>query len=365
VPAPKRIGVCTGGGDAPGLNAVIRAVVLSAARLGWEVLGIKHGYQGLLDVSQTRPLTEPDVREITALGGTILGTTNRVNPLAFPAPGPGGGTVTVDRSGEVLANFRALGLDALVTIGGDGTLRIAQRLFEQGLPLVAVPKTIDNDLEATVVTFGFDTAVSTATDALDRLRTTAEAHRRVMVVEAMGRLAGWIALHAGVAATADVILLPEIPFDIDAVCRHVLARERQGLGYSLVMVAEGARPVGGEVVTTDVREAGHEVKLGGIAALVATQIAERTGKETRTLVLGHLLRGGPPTTFDRLIALRFGAAAVRAIQAGQFGSMIALDPPVMKAVPIAEAVSRPRRVPLDCDTVQTARSLGICLGDPA
>ena len=241
-------------------------------------------------------------------------------------------------------------------------MRIAHGLAEKGLPVVGVPKTIDNDLSGTVVTFGFDTAVTVATDALDRLHSTAEAHERVMVVEVMGRYAGWIALHAGVAATADVILIPEIPFDIDVVCEKVLDREARGRHFSIVVVAEGARPVGGEIVISGKR-IGQEVRLGGIADRVAAAIEEATGKESRVLRLGHLQRGGRPTTFDRLIALRFGAAAVRTIEAGVFNVMVALDPPKVQTVALAEAVSRMKSVPLDSDTMLTARDLGVCFGD--
>ncbi len=359
----KRIGVNTGGGDAPGLNAVIRAVALSALKLGWEVVGIKRGYEGLLDPSHTVKLTEELVWNITPLGGTILGTTNKGNPFEWPVKRPDGQVVAEDRSAEVVENFRKLGLDALVAIGGDGSLRIAHRLSQMGVPVVGVPKTIDNDLGSTVITFGFDTAVSNATEAIDKLHTTAESHRRVMVVEVMGRYAGWIALNAGVSSTAHVILIPEIPYDMDKVCQKILEREAAGHTYSMVVVAEGAKPKGGDIFTLGAKEVGREVKLGGVSARVAEEIEKRTGKETRTMVLGHFQRGGSPTTFDRLVALRFGTAAVRAIQGGKSGVMVALDPPVVKLVPLAEAVSQMKAVPLDSDTILTARSLGICLGD--
>jgi len=371
----RRIAVNTGGGDAPGLNAVIRAVVLSATRLGWEVYGIKKGYAGLLHegLDLEALLQHPDglvrldsnaVRGITHIGGTILGTSNRGNPFHLPIRHSDGTVETVDVTDRVLDNFRKLGFDALVAIGGDGSLSIAQGLYEKsGLPVVGVPKTIDNDLTATAVTFGYDTAVNTAVDALDKLHSTAESHERVMVVELMGRYAGWIALNAGVAATADVILIPEIPFDIELVCAKIRAREASGRHFSIVVVAEGATPKGGSFVTQGPKELGREIRLGGIAKLVAEEIAKRTGKETRTMVLGHLQRGGTPTAFDRLIALRFGAAAVRLIQAGEFGKMVALDPPEIKAVSLKEATQRLKTVPVDCDTVFTARDLGICMGD--
>ncbi len=359
----RRIGVNTGGGDAPGLNAVIRAVVLSALGRGWEVLGIRKGYDGLVDTSRVFPLTRDRVRGITHLGGTILGTTNKGNPFGRLLPGPGGELVEVDVSQTVMDNFRALGLDAMVAIGGDGSMKIAYQLCQLGMPIVGVPKTIDNDLSHTVITFGFDTAVGVATDALDRLHSTAEAHERVMVVEVMGRYAGWIALNSGVAASADVILVPEIPYSIEAVCEKILRREAAGRHFSIVVVAEGAKPAGGEMVFKGALETGREGRLGGIGEHVARQIELGTGKEARVVVLGHLQRGGRPSTFDRLIALRFGAAAVRTIEERQFGVMVALDPPDVKTVPLELAVSRLKTVPLDCDTIQTARDLSICLGD--
>jgi 6-phosphofructokinase 1 len=358
----RRIAVNTGGGDAPGLNAVIRAVVLAATGRRWEVLGIQRGYAGLLDTSRIVQLDANAVRGITHLGGTILGTTNKGDPFGFPVTLPGQPTTLVDRSDEVVENVRRLGIDALIAIGGDGSMKIAAKFAAKGVPIVGVPKTIDNDLSGTVATFGFDTAVTVATEAIDRLHSTAEAHERVMVVEVMGRYAGWIALSSGVAATADVILIPEIPFDIERVCDKIRDREARGRRFSIVVVAEGARPVDGTMVVRS-EELGREVRLGGIGERVAASIEERTGKETRTVVLGHIQRGGLPTTFDRLLALRFGAAAVRLIEQGTFNHMVALDPPVVRAVPLAEATSRMKTVPLDSDTVMTARDLGIAFGD--
>ena len=358
----KRIAVNTGGGDAPGLNAVIRGVVLSALRRGWEVFGVRKGYEGLIDTSQLIPLTRDSVRGITHLGGTILGTTNKGNPFLRVVKQSDGSEQTIDTGAIVVENFRKLGLDALVAIGGDGSLAIAHQFQQMGIPIVGVPKTIDNDLSSTDVTFGFDTAVTVATEALDRLHSTAEAHDRVMVVEVMGRTAGWIGLHAGVAATADVVLIPEIPFNIDFVCAKIRQREEAGRHFSIVVAAEGAKPVGGQMVAKHPQEAGREIRLGGIAERVAAEIQRRTGKETRTVVLGHLQRGGSPTTRDRLLALRFGAAAVRVLAEGQSGVMVALDPPEMRTVPLAEAIVR-KHVPVDCDTIITARDLGICLGD--
>ncbi len=358
-----KIALSTGGGDAPGLNAVIRAVVLSAMHRGWTVYGIERGFGGLLGDAQIVPVTEQTVRGITHLGGTILGTTNRGNPFAWPVKQPDGTMAEVDRSDEVVAAFRRLGLNALIVVGGDGSLRIAQRLFEKGLPIVGVPKTIDNDVRGTVITFGFDTAVNTATDAIDKLHSTAQSHQRVFVVEVMGRNAGWIALNSGLSGTADVILMPEIPFDIGKVCDKVMERELTGQHFSIVVTAEGARPLGGAEVLQEGKKAGAMARLGGIGEMVAQAIAERTGKETRSVVLGHLQRGGSPTTFDRLLALRFGAAAVRAVEAKQFGRIVASDPPAIVTVPFEEALGGHAGVPLDHDSVLTARELGICLGD--
>jgi 6-phosphofructokinase 1 len=358
----RRIAINTGGGDAPGLNAVIRAVVLSALNRRWEVVGIRRGYTGLLDTSQIIQLDANAVRGITHIGGTILGTTNKGDPFEFPVHLPGQPVQLVDRSDEVVQNFKRLKIDALIAIGGDGSMRIASRFAAKGIPVVGVPKTIDNDLTGTVATFGFDTAVTVATEAIDRLHSTAEAHERVMVVEVMGRYAGWIALHSGVASTADVILIPEIPYDIERVCDKITDREARGRRFAIVVVAEGAKPEGGGLVIKG-EEIGREVRLGGIAEQVAAGIAERTGKETRTVVLGHIQRGGRPTTFDRLLALRFGAAAVRLIEEGTFNHMVALDPPSVLAVPLEVATSRMKVVPVDCDTVLTARDLGISFGD--
>jgi len=358
----RRIAVNTGGGDAPGLNAVIRSIVLSALRRGWEVLGIRKGYEGLLDTTKIIQLDRDSVRGITHLGGTILGTTNRNNPFEYPVKLPGGDTGLVDRSDEVVENFHRLNIDALIAIGGDGSMRIANGLVAKGMQIVGVPKTIDNDLCGTVVTFGFDTAVTVATEAIDRLHSTAEAHERVFVVEVMGRYAGWIALHSGVSATADVVLIPEIPYDIQSVCDKIMDREARGRRFSIVVAAEGAHSRDGEMVAKD-QGAGREELLGGIGLRLAEEIAQKTGKETRTVVLGHLQRGGGPTTFDRLLALRFGAAAVRMVADRRFNVMVALDPPTVLAVPLKVATERMKSVPLDCDTMLTARDLGINFGD--
>jgi phosphofructokinase-like protein len=354
-----RIALSTGGGDAPGLNAVIRAAVLTAVHRGWECLGVRRGFGSLLGESELMPLGPNEVRGITHLGGTILGTSSRGNPLKWRTQRPDGSWEERDRTQELFDSFRANRLDALIAIGGEGTLGIAFDLWKKGLPIVGVPKTIDNDVGGTVATFGFDTAVATATDAIDKLHSTAESHERVMVVEVMGRNAGFIALNAGVAGSADVILIPEIPFDLNKVCDKIRRREAEGRHFSIVVVAEGAVPKGGSVSLID---PAHE-RLGGIADKVAHSIEQMTGKETRSLVLGHLQRGGGPTTFDRVLALRFGAAAVRLVAEGKFGMMVALQPPRIVAVPIAEAIATPRRVPLDSDTITTARDLGTSFGD--
>ena len=358
-----RIAISTGGGDAPGLNAVIRAVVLSAEHRGWKCYGIQRGYDGLLAFNGVVPLGLDQVRGITHLGGTILGTSNRGNPFRYVTRGPDGLERETDRSADLVAAFQASGFDALVSIGGDGSLAIAYELWKQGVPLVCVPKTIDNDVSGTQRSFGFDTAVRTATEAMDKLHSTAESHERVMVVEVMGRYAGWIALSSGASGSADVILLPEIPFDIEKVCDKIRNREAMGRRFSIVVVAEGARARDGHIVLAERRGPGTSDRLGGIGSQVARAIQERTGKEVRTMVLGHLQRGGTPTTYDRLLALRFGAAAVRAIADRCFGVMVGLNGPTISRVPLAEIVGRPKNVPLDSDIVATVRDLGISLGD--
>jgi 6-phosphofructokinase 1 len=357
-----RLAVNTGGGDAPGLNAVLRAITLAGLNRGFEVVGIRKGYLGLLDTSQLVPLTFDSVRGITHLGGSILGTNNRGNPLGIRVV-ENGQERYVDVSDQAVENFRRLGFDGLIAIGGDGSLRIAVGLQQKGIPIIGVPKTIDNDLAATAMSFGFDTAVTTATDAIDKLHSTAESHERVMVVEVMGRYCGWIALSAGMSGSADVILIPEIPFRIEKVCEKIMAREAAGRHFSIVVCAEGALPVGGEMTVVEAAHPGKEARLGGIAEKLSREIEQRTGKESRSLVLGHLQRGGTPTSFDRLLSLRFGAAAVRLAEEGRWGTMVAYDPPEMTAVPLGEAVASLKTVPVDGDTVRTARELGISFGD--
>jgi 6-phosphofructokinase 1 len=364
----RRIAVCTGGGDAPGLNAVIHSVVVAAVNRGWECYGIRDGFNGILFPERYANggvfrLTKERVHGIAHLGGTILGTTNKGNPLHFPMKMPDGTTKDVDRSGEILDYFAMKELDALVSIGGDGSLTIAHALHQKGLRVVGVPKTIDNDLDKTFTTFGFDTAVAFATECLDRLHSTAESHQRVMVVEVMGRYAGWIALHTGIAGSAHVVLIPEVPFDIDKVAAKVVSRDVEGHPYTIVMVAEGAEPVHGQREVVEAAEIGHAERLGGIGERIGKAIQDRTGKDTRVVVLGHLLRGGSPTSFDRLAAMRFGTAAVRALGEGESGIMVALAFPNVNYVALEEVAGRMKGVPLDCDTLQTARDLGIELGD--
>jgi ATP-dependent phosphofructokinase / diphosphate-dependent phosphofructokinase len=356
----KRIGVLTGGGDAPGLNAVIRAVVKAATNAGVEVLGLEDSFDGLIYPEMSRVLTPKDVTGILRLGGTILGTVNRGDPFAEPIVTPQG---TFNYGERVLDMFAKAGLDALVCIGGDGTLAISYEFYKKGIPLVGVPKTIDNDIVGTTSCFGFDTAVSFATDAIDRLHTTAEAHRRIMVVEVMGRYAGWIALHAGVAGGADVILIPEIPYDVDKVAQCIREREQRGARFSIVVVAEGAREKGGKFSVVEAATPGHAERLGGAGKECATTLELMTGKEARYVVLGHLQRGGAPTAFDRTLATRFGGKAVELILNGQFGRMVANNPPDLVPIPLGDVVGRTKTVPLDYDLLQTARRLGIGFGD--
>jgi 6-phosphofructokinase 1 len=356
----KKIGVLTGGGDAPGLNAVIRAVVKAACNAGMDVLGLEDSFDGLIYPEKSRPLTPRDVTGILRQGGTILGTVNRGNPFAHPIVTPDG---TFDYAERVLEMFHTKGLDALVCIGGDGTLSISYEFWKKGIPLVGVPKTIDNDIPGTTSCFGFDTAVSFATDAIDRLHTTAEAHRRIIVVEVMGRYAGWIALHAGVAGGADVILIPEIPYDLNRVAECIQSRDRWGAHFSIVVIAEGARPVDGQVSLVEGARVGVAERLGGVGIKCATALEDLSGKETRYVVLGHLQRGGAPTAFDRTLATRFGGKAVELLRTGNFGKMVANHPPDIVPIPLGEVVGRTKTVPLDYDLLLTARSLGVSFGD--
>jgi phosphofructokinase-like protein len=360
MPQVKRIGILTGGGDAPGLNAVIRAVVKSACNAGLEVLGIEDSFDGLIEPGRTHALTPRDVTGILRLGGTILGTTNRGNPFAFPVSTSEG---KIDYSTLVVDNFRKLGLDAIVVVGGDGTLAIAHKLSKKGIPIVGVPKTIDNDIVGTLSCFGFDTAVDFATDAIDRLHSTAQAHHRVMVVEVMGRYAGWIALHAGVAGGADVILIPEIPFDLNEVATRLREREAFGARFSIVVVAEGALPLGGKVSVIAHGDAATAERLGGLCAKVAAELGRLTGKETRYVVLGHLQRGGTPTSYDRVLATRFGGKAVECVLRGEFDVMVASQPPDIVTMSLETVGGKQKLVPPDYDLIRTARAIGISFGE--
>jgi len=358
-----KIAISTGGGDAPGLNAVIRAAVLSAIDRGWQVLGIKKGYAGLLGDDEVIPLGRDEVRGIGHLGGTILGASNRGNPFHYPVRQPDGSHIEIDRSDELVENARNLGIEAVISIGGDGSLAIAQRLAQKGMRTVSVPKTIDNDVSGTITTFGFDTAVNTAMEAIDKLHTTAESHDRVIVMEVMGRSAGFIALHSGVAGAAHVILIPEVPYDIQRVCEAVMVRDRRGRHFGIVVAAEGAFPKGGYESVMGASLPGQAKRVGGVAESLARQIHEGTGKECRSLVLGHLQRGGMPTGYDRLLATRFGGAAVKAVEDGKWGHMVALQSPDIVTIPIEQILGKPKRVDLGHDLVLTARRLGISFGD--
>lgn len=356
----SRIGVLTSGGDCPGLNAVLRGVVLAAEKLGWEVVGFRDGFEGLLPPGNYVVLDRKSIDGIMALGGTIIGTTNRGHFAAKVGAG--------DRSvapAHIIAGAKKildeLEVKALIIVGGDGSMITAQQLQEAGMNVIGVPKTIDNDLEATAMTFGFGSAVGVVMDALDRLHTTATSHKRVMVVEVMGRHAGWIALHGGISGGADIILIPEIPFDYDRIAAAIKARDAAGYFGTVVVVAEGARPQGGEQVKRNVE--GAEFRLGGIGEIVAREIAKRTGKETRCCVLGHLQRGGPPTAWDRILATRFGVKAVQLANEGHFGSMVSYQNYQVRHVPIAEAVNRLKLVPPNGELVQTARDVDISFGD--
>ena len=358
----KRIGVVTGGGDCPGLNAVIRAVAKAAAQRGWETLGFFGGYEGLLAPQKFIHLDYNAISGLLMRGGTILGTANRGK---FSAKTGHGDTRGLPREllDDTKKGFDAMGLSALVSIGGDGSLSIALQLLEHGIPIVGVPKTIDNDLDGTLFTFGFDSAVACATDALDRLHTTAESHNRVLVLEVMGRYAGWIALFAGIAGGADVILIPEIPFRYECIAEKIRQRAAQGKNFTLVVVAEGAKVKDGSFVTSAAQEANREARLGGVGAVVAAEIEKHSGKETRVCVLGHLQRGGSPTPFDRTLCSMFGAHAVELIAAGDFGKMVAWQGAQVTAIPIRDAVGKLKTVPPSGGLIDTARALGISMGD--
>jgi 6-phosphofructokinase 1 len=358
----KRIGILTGGGDAPGLNAVIRAAVLTAHNCyGWEVVGILEGFDGLYHGLPVVPLREGGVRDLLARGGTILGAANRGSPFAHPVTRPDGTIEYEDVSHQAIERMTALGLDALIVAGGDGTMSIANKLVGMGAHIVGVPKTIDNDLGYTDTTFGFDTAINTATEALDKLQTTAESHHRVMLLEVMGRNAGWIALHTGVAGGADAILIPEIPFNIEIICQKIRRVQLSGRHYSLIVVAEGASPIGGkQQFYLNAKTAGG-ARLGGISYLVGELLADCAAAEVRSTVLGHIQRGGQPTPYDRWLATRFGAAAVHLVAQDKWGHMVALRGTDMEVVSMADAVQM-KFVDPNGEVVQMARGLGIVFG---
>ena len=356
------IGILTSGGDCPGLNAVIRATVLSSDRLGYSCIGFLRGYEGLVDPVEYMPLTPVNTSGILTQGGTILGSTNR-GRFAATTGEDNRLSIDPDLLAGVAQTVRQLDVCGLICIGGDGSLAIADQFHQFGIPVVGVPKTIDNDLGDTAFTFGFDSAVSAATDALDRLRTTAASHERIMVLEVMGRHAGWIALHAGLAGGADVILIPEISWSFESVCQQIIDRESVGRRDSLLVVAEGATlPTGNMVCRTSIN-VNEQVKLGGIGQVVAGEIAQRLDRQTRTVVLGHLQRGGSPTTFDRVLATEFGVLAVQMIHEGHFGEMVCYRPPEIESVPIASAIKRLSQVDPNGSAVRTGRGLGISFGD--
>lgn len=358
----KRIGILTGGGDAPGLNAVIRAAVKTAVNeYGFEVLGIKNGYDGFLDEDGIISLGVEDVRGILPRGGTILGAANRGNPYARKVIRDGK-EVTIDVSDEIVKGIKKLKMDALLVLGGDGTLHIAHELSHKGVPVIGVPKTIDNDIGGTEITFGFDTALNIATEAIDRLHTTAESHHRAMVIELMGRDAGFIALNAGVSGGADVILIPEIPFKFDSIMAKIHARAAKGRKFSILAVSEGAKAQGGAQVFSRKGDEVYVPRLGGVGQMVGEYI-EQQGFESRVTVLGHLQRGGTPTAFDRWLATRYGAAAVRLAARSGFDRMVALQCGEITDLPLEEATATPKRVNVNGDAVITARNIGISFGD--
>jgi ATP-dependent phosphofructokinase / diphosphate-dependent phosphofructokinase len=359
----KRVGILTGGGDCPGLNAVIRGVVKAAIiKHDWEVIGIEDGFDGLLTGEKCRRLTLEDVRGILPRGGTILGTTNRGNPFSYPVD-KNGKTEFVDISDSVVSRIKELGIDSLIVVGGDGSLKIALELMYKGIPVVGVPKTIDNDLMETDVTFGYNTALETATDALDKLHTTAESHHRVMIMEVMGRYAGWIALESGIAGGADVILIPEIPFDMKQICKAVEDRRRRGSRFSIIVAAEGAFPKGGKrVVKTKASESHSLERLGGVGEYISRELADCLDMDVRVTVLGHLQRGGSPSTFDRCLGSRFGVKAIELVEQGDFGRMVCLKGRSIKSVAMEKAVRKLKLVDPDGEMVRCAEDLGIMLG---
>jgi 6-phosphofructokinase 1 len=362
MPGRMKLGVLTGGGDCPGLNAVLRAVVKTAINdYDMEVVGFLDGYEGLIE-NRYRKLTSNDVSGILTLGGTILGTSNRADPFNYPVL-QHDDYIYLDRSTQGLQNFERLGLDVLIAIGGDGTQAASHGMAQKGINIIGVPKTIDNDLFGTDQTFGFDSALTTATEAIDKVHSTAQAHHRVMIVEVMGRYAGWLALASGVASGGDIVLIPEIPYHIDIICDKIRTRNRDGRNFSIIVIGEGAKPEGGEmVIKRMIANSPDKIRLGGISNQLASQIEGITTLETRVTILGHLLRGGAPTAFDRILASRFGTEAVRLSHEKKFGNMVALRGNEIKYVPISEVAGRVRKVEYESPLLGTAISLGTCMG---
>jgi len=359
----KRIGILTGGGDCPGLNAVIRSVGRPALMAGWEVVGIMDGYLGLIE-NRMKPLQPADLSGILTVGGTILGSSNKANPAKYAVPDGQGGWEIQDVRAQVVEHYHQAGLDALVVIGGDGTMSGAAEMIERGMNIVGVPKTIDNDLCLTEITFGHFTAVATATDALDKVHTTASSHHRAIVVELMGRYAGWLTLHAGLASGADVILIPEIPFDLQKVAEHCERRRASGKGFTIIAVGEGAKPVGGtQFVDHIVEDSPDPIRLGGVGKYVADEVEKLTGLDSRAIILGHVQRGGTPTPFDRILATKFGYSAFRLLETGQFGRLVVQQGGQITSVPISAVANKVRTVPLDDDALLAARAVGTEFGD--
>ncbi len=359
----KRIAILTGGGDCPGINAVIRAVVKKAIiEDDMEIIGIEDGYHGLVE-NHYRILHYDDVSGILTLGGTILGTSKIANPYRYPIK-KDGKLEFKDLSDIAIKNLKNLGVQALICIGGDGTLGIAYKLFMDGIPIIGIPKTIDNDIRGTDITFGFDSAVTIATEGIDRIHTTAQSHHRVMIVEVMGHRAGWVALYSGVAGGGDIILIPEIPYEIEAVTQKIQERNKKGKRFSIIVVSEGARPKGGDfVIQRIVKESSDPIRLGGIGFVLGKQIEELTGIETRTVIMGHLLRGGTPTAFDRVLATRLGAMAIDMVRKKRFGFMVAIKGDSLTQVSLKDVAKGIKNVPINHPLIKTARSVGTCFGD--
>lgn len=357
-----KLGVLTGGGDCPGLNAVLRAVVKTAINdYDMEVVGFLDGYEGLIE-NRYRKLNSSDVSGILTQGGTILGTSNRADPFNFPVL-QNDEYIYIDRSSQGVQNFERLGLDVLIAIGGDGTMAASDGMSKKGINIIGVPKTIDNDLFGTDQTFGFDSALTTATEAIDKIHSTAQAHHRVMIVEVMGRYAGWLALASGVASGGDIVLIPEIPYQIEVICDKIRTRNREGRNFSIIVIGEGAKAEGGEMVVKRlIANSPDKVRLGGVSNQLAAQIEGITTLETRVTILGHLLRGGAPTAFDRILASRFGTSAVHLANEKNFGNMVALQGNEIKYVSIAEVAGRVRKVEVESPLLKTAISLGTCMG---